>query len=280
MQKVCIIGMGLMGGSLGLAIKKYLPKLTVYGVVRKKSNIDKVMSLGAADQVVMDTREVVCDSDWIILATPPLAIEKTLRDISVYLSKDQLVTDVASVKHPIMSLYRTIISKKAHYIGSHPIAGSERSGIEAASATLFVGSRSILTPEKKTPQSIIAEVAAFWRKLGAQPILMDAKEHDRIFSMVSHLPHLISFALAGCSRKRDSDVQYAGDGWKDMTRIAGSLPGLWSEIAAFNGGNLLRDIRMFRQNLKKIEQALKEKNHNGLRKVLDRFQQRESARDD
>lgn len=269
-MNVCIIGMGLIGGSLGLALKKNSPKTMVCGVVHKKSAIREVMERRAADSVFLNPVEGIKEADWIVLATGPRQFEPILNEIAPFLKQNQIVTDVGSVKESVMILYRKILKKRVPYIGSHPIAGSEKKGIESARVTLFEGARCIVTPDQNTSPEVLRQTLLLWKKIKAKPVVQNALEHDRIYARVSHLPHLVSFCLANTLLRKEDYLKYAGEAWQDMTRIAHSSPELWTEISLLNRTHILGALKNFSNEIDNIKKYLKSSNAKSLKKILEK----------
>jgi prephenate dehydrogenase len=273
-EKICIIGMGLIGGSLGMSLKKNLPKAKIHAVVRNAKHVPFILSRKAADEVSLDVKPAIKDASFVILATPPLSFEEILSQISPFLSADQIVTDAGSIKTFVMKLFQKYIGKKANYIGAHPIAGSEFNGISAAREDLFDGAKCILTPDKNTKPDVLRKTEKLWKRTGAIPIVKSAAEHDKIFACVSHTPHLVSFSLAHAISHHKDFAKLGGPAWKDMTRVAHSSSALWAEISHLNKKCVdtslkqviqslqhfrkqLKDISALEKSLKKAQQSLK-----------------------
>lgn len=270
--RVCIIGMGLIGGSLGMALKGNDPHLRVTAVVRKLKDRQKILSLKAADEVTTDLIGGIQQADWIILASPPSAFETLLKKIVHRLTPTQIVTDVGSIKSSVMKTYQKILGHRIPYIGSHPIAGSEKKGFNAAKKGLFQGAPCMITPDKNTASKTLKKTIEFWKALGMKPIVKKPQEHDLIFAAISHLPHLISWSLLGTVFKNKGWISLAGEAWRDMTRIAQSSPELWAEIFISNRDNLLKSIQKFNSGLKKLEQKIGSGNTQSLITMLKKIQ--------
>lgn len=256
-MKVCIIGMGLIGGSLGLALKHYRPSTTVYGVVRKKNTIDRVLKMGAADKVFINPIDAIEGADWIVLATNPESFALILKNIASHLTPNQIVTDVGSVKTSVMKTYKHFLKNNIPYIGSHPIAGSEKKGIEAARWDLFKKATCIITPDPETSSKTLAKAVCFWKIVRAIPVSKTPDEHDQIFAYVSHLPHFISFCLAHMILQQKDFSTMGGEAWRDMTRIARSPSSLWLEIFLLNRSHLLDALQNFLKEIHSLMKKLK-----------------------
>ncbi len=252
--------MGLIGGSLGMAFKKKCPDLKITGVARTSTACKNILSLKAADTATTDLIEAVKSNDWIILATPPSSFENILKLITPILTSSHIVTDVGSIKAPVMKIYKKFLQKKGiSYIGSHPIAGSEKKGIEAARSNLFENATCVITPDKNTSPKTLKQTQELWKKIGMKPVFKKPEEHDAIFACISHLPHLISWGLAGTLPKNQFWDGLAGEAWRDMTRVAHSSPDLWSEIFLCNQKNLLKFLQKFSRILEKLKTSIKQK---------------------
>lgn len=263
--------MGLIGGSLGMSLKKNFPGTRIHAVVRNSNHIPAILSKNAADEVTLDAKEAVRDAAFIILAAPPLSFEEILIQISSHLSPQQIVTDVGSIKSFVMKLFQKHVGKRANYIGAHPIAGSEASGISAAREDLFQGARCVLTPDKNTKPATLNKLEEFWKRVGAVPTVKSAGEHDKIFAYVSHMPHLVSFSLAQTLGKHKNFVSLGGPAWKDMTRIAHSSSALWAEISHLNKECVDTSLKQVIQSLQHFRKQLK--NRSALEKSLKKAQQ-------
>lgn len=248
--KVCIIGMGLIGGSLGLALKCQYPSTVVHGVVRKRQNVRKVLRCGAADRAFLDPIQGVQGADWIILATNPTSFEPMLKALLPHLKPSQIVTDVGSVKTSVLKMYKRVLGNRIPYIGSHPIAGSEKRGVDAARKDLFEGALCLLTPDGNTSPGTLRKAIRFWKNLKMKPVVMTSTLHDETLALFSHLPHLVSFALSHTAQdwrtgEPANRQPIFGEAWRDMTRIAHSPAKLWSEICTLNREHILRALRTF-----------------------------------
>ncbi|MBI3277756.1 MAG: prephenate dehydrogenase [Chlamydiae bacterium] len=265
--------MGLIGGSLGLALKKNFRGIEVVGVVHQKKNIHLVLSKKAADFATLNLEEGIQGAKWIILATPPLTFETILKKLSSLCDSNQIIMDVGSVKGPVMESYRRHLKKRIPYLGAHPITGSEEKGIGAAQEDLFQGATCILTPDQNTSSKTLKEAKQFWKTLHALPVVKSAALHDQIFAYVSHLPHLISFGLAYALQGKQNFIPLSGQAWQDMTRIAHSSPLLWTEILTLNRQNVYESLRRFLQGLKKMEKDLQKNRPESIKKFFSHAQQ-------
>ncbi len=254
-KRITIIGLGLIGGSLGLAIKeKHLAK-KVIGVSRRKSTIKKALSLRTVDEVTLDLKKGVKSSDLVILCAPILKIIDIGKKILPFLKEGSILIDAGSTKKSIVKSMEQVLPKGVDFIGSHPLAGSEHSGVIYADKDLFKNAFCILTKTKNTNKKTLAKVARFWNALGSKVKIMSHESHDKIISGLSHLPHAASVSLCNASRKES--LHLAAGGFRDTTRIASGSPELWKDIFITNRKNISKDIRVLKKELSKIEQALK-----------------------
>ncbi len=261
-NNVVIIGTGLIGGSLGLILKKHRLAEQVTGLSRKPKNAILAKKIGAIDQIGLSL-DVVKDADLIILATPVDTIIEIGEKIAKKLKNDCLVIDVGSTKEIIVSKLIRLIP---NFIGCHPLAGSEKRGIVNFNADLFKNSICIITSVNKTNIKALKKIKLLWQKVGARVIMLSPNKHDQALSFTSHLPHAIAFSLIGCVP--DSLLNLSSSGLKDTTRIASSDTDIWSQIFLSNRSNLLAAISAFQKKLMNLELALKKKDQGILSKIL------------
>lgn len=261
-KQVAIVGTGLIGGSLALAIQKKKLAAKVIGVSRHKKTLWLAKKMGAVDTAAQDIR-VIKDADLVILATPVNTIIKSAKKISKIIKKNCIVTDVGSTKAKIVAKLDKIFSK---YIGAHPLAGSEKTGIINASPDIFKDSLCILTPKKNTDAAALKKVKKLWLRLGAKVDYLSPEKHDRILSFTSHLPHALAFSLIAAVPKQY--LKFAASGLRDTTRVAASDNNLWADIFLSNRGNLSETIKSFEAKLSEIKSALQKKDRNRLNAIL------------
>ncbi|MDO8662571.1 MAG: prephenate dehydrogenase/arogenate dehydrogenase family protein [Candidatus Omnitrophota bacterium] len=267
-NKVAIIGTGLIGGSLGLFIKKHRLAQEVVGVSRHKKSLGLALKMKAIDRGSLSL-DIIRGADLLILATPVETIVNLRKQILKIAGKGCLVTDTGSTKVNIVSFLEKTFP---NYIGAHPLAGSEKCGIANASIGLFKNSLCILTPTKKTQKKALDKIKALWVKAGARVVLLSPKEHDRILSFTSHLPHSVAFSLIDSIP--DKFLKFASGGLKDTTRIAASSPELWQGIFLTNKINLLESISLFEEGLNKLKFAIKNNDKKLLTHILTRAQKK------
>lgn len=236
-RKVTIIGVGLMGGSLGMALKKHKLAREVIGLSQKQSSLLQAVKSKAIDTATTDIPKAIRNSDLVILATPVQSIIKIFHTINPHLKRGCIITDLGSAKLEITEASEKILANFNYFIGSHPLVGSEKVGIENARDDLFDSANCILTPTKQTHSSAQDKVKKMWEKLGAKVSVMTPQEHDKVLGAISHLPHLLSFALMNILPK--DCIPYATQSLKDSTRIAASSPQMWNDIFISNSKNVL-----------------------------------------
>lgn len=264
-NKVSIIGVGLLGASFALALRENGLCKTICGYGRKEENLKRAKERGIIDDYSLDVRKACENSDLILLSTPIGAFREIAERIKDTLKQGVLITDVGSVKGRLVYELESLMPDGVHYIGSHPIAGSDRSGIDDARTDLFNNARCIVTPTEKSDESAKEKIISIWEAVGAKVEVMDPFAHDEIYAAVSHFPHIIAYTIVNTVGDVDSKyIGYAGKGFKDTTRIALSSPEMWRDISIFNKENLIRMIDVFRENLDRITSYLKENNASGV----------------
>ena len=250
-KKVAVIGTGLIGGSIALAIKKNKLAKEVVGVSRHEKSLLAARKMGAIDKGSQDL-SIVRDADLVILAMPVKTILDIAPKVARVISGKAIVCDVGSTKQDILSKLDKLFPD---FIGTHPMAGSEKRGMINASAILFKGSLCIITPGKNTNKLSLTKIKSLWLKLGARTECISASEHDKVVSLVSHLPHIAAFSLINSVPEKF--FKFAASGLKDTTRIAASDAEVWADIFFSNSKNVLESIKLFKDNLNKIEAAVK-----------------------
>ena len=272
-KRVCIIGCGLIGSSIARGIKKNKLATKVVSSNRSNSTNKKVIRLKIVDEASSDTKKIVKGSDLIIIASPLSSYKNIIFKIKASLKKGAILTDVGSVKKNVISLIEKNIPKNISWISSHPIAGTEDSGPESGFSQLFKNKWCILTPGKQSNNKDIKLLEKFWKKLGSRVDVMDAKQHDYILSITSHMPHLIAYNIVNTAlkikKKKDRNiVKYSAGGLRDFTRIAASNPVMWRDIFIQNRKNTSKIIDKFIKNLKDLKKAIKNKNEKKLEKIF------------
>ncbi|MBO6472394.1 MAG: prephenate dehydrogenase/arogenate dehydrogenase family protein [Pelagibacteraceae bacterium] len=272
-KKICIIGCGLIGSSLARAIKKY--NLSEKIVSSNRSDIvnKKVLELKMVNDSSSDTQKMAKDSDLIIIATPLSSYENVILKIKNSLKSGTILTDVGSVKERVISLIEKDIPKDVSWIPSHPIAGTEESGPESGFSELFKNRWCILTPSKKAKEKDIDTLKSFWKKIGSKVDIMDAKQHDYILSITSHIPHLVAYNIVNTSiniqeEKQSAIIKYSAGGLRDFTRIAASNPIMWRDIFIQNKTNTSKEIEKFIANLEDLKNAIENEDGKKLEEIF------------
>ena len=272
-KKVCIIGCGLIGSSIARGIKKNKLATKVVSSNRSNSTNKKVIRLKIVNEASSDTKKIVKGSDLIIIASPLSSYKNIILKIKSSLKNGAILTDVGSVKKKVISLIEKNIPKNVSWISSHPIAGTEESGPESGFSELFKNRWCILTPSKKSKSKDVKLLQKFWQKLGSKVDIMNAKQHDYILSITSHMPHLIAYNIVNTTlkikKKKDRNVvKYSAGGLRDFTRIAASNPIMWRDIFIQNQANTSKMIDKYIESLKDLKKAIKSKNEKKLERIF------------
>jgi prephenate dehydrogenase len=266
-RRLSILGVGLLGGSIGLALKSITSSCKIVGYGHRLENLQRAMDVGAVDEIFQDPAEAVEGADLVILCTPVGTFVDLLERISPALLPGAVVTDVGSTKRSIVSAAKERVPKTVHFVGSHPMAGSEKRGVEFARADLFRGALCILTPTTGTDLDAVKKVEEFWKLLGMQVTQMSPEVHDRLVADISHLPHAVAAALV--AMQTEDSLKLAGRGFLDATRIASGDGGLWRDILVDNHDNIRSGIERLQGTLNTLLKRLDEKDAEGLREWLD-----------
>lgn len=270
-KKITVLGMGLIGGSFALAMKQHAGA-EITGFDRDQVSLVTARHLGVIDVAAKDLAHAVEKADLVLLAVPVGQIPLVLKEIAPHLPAHTLVTDVGSTKGSVVQAAREILGDAfARFIPAHPIAGAEQSGVRFARADLFQNKAVILTPEPNHHPLPIKRVAACWSHCGARVEQMEAKTHDHIFGLVSHLPHLLSFALVHEIAQREdaqSLFHFAASGFRDFTRIAASSPEMWKDITLANRDVLLEEVAHYRDSLDELLGWLKNSDAQALEQFM------------
>ena len=272
-QKICIIGCGLIGSSLARAIKENNLSSRIVSSNRSDSVNKKVIELKIVDDSSSNTKKMTEGSDLIVIATPLSSYENVISKIKDSLKNGAILTDVGSVKENIISLVEKNVPKNVSWISSHPIAGTEESGPEAGFSELFANRWCILTPSKKANDKDIKLLETFWKKMGSKVDIMDAKQHDYILTITSHMPHLIAYNIVSTTLnaqdKKESDiVKYSAGGLRDFTRIAASNPIMWRDVFIQNKRNTSNMIDNFIANLEDLKKAIENEDGKKLEEIF------------
>ena len=272
-KKVCIIGCGLIGSSLARAIKKNNLAEKIVSSNRSDAANKKVIELKIVDDSSSDPKKMVDGSDLVVIATPLSSYEDVISKIKDSLKNTVILTDVGSVKENILNLVEKNIPENISWIPSHPIAGTEESGPEAGFSALFQNRWCILTPSKKAKKTDISLLENFWKKVGSTVDIMEAKKHDHILSITSHIPHLIAYNIVNTTldiqeEKKSDVVKYSAGGLRDFTRIAASNPIMWRDIFIQNKKNTSEMVDKFINNLEELKKAIENEDEKKLEKIF------------
>jgi prephenate dehydrogenase len=265
-KTVAIVGVGLIGGSIGLALRKRGLARDTIGVGRRPENLRTAKSLGAVTATSQSIDEGVADADLVIVCTPVAEIVNHVLQAAAAAPECAILTDAGSTKESIVKTVDAELGRKNRFVGSHPLAGSEKTGVANARADLFEGRVVVVTPSRKTNPEHLTAVADFWSGLGATVLLMSPAEHDKALATTSHLPHLIASAAA--RETSQAELPLTAGGWRDLTRIAASDPELWTQILWENRGHVLKSLSRFEKTVAAFRTALEQGDRRKLRKLL------------
>ncbi len=278
--KLVVIGVGLIGGSFALALKRARAVRQVVGVGRTRRNLAAALRLKVIDEVQHDPARAVQDADLVLLATPVGQMAAVMASIAPHLPPRAVVTDAGSTKRDVIACARRFLGGHfPRFVPAHPVAGTENSGASAAFAELFRNRCVIVTPQRDTTASAVKLVRRAWETCGAQMMRLDAQEHDAIFAAVSHLPHVIAYALVSTLARRRNAGQlfgFSGGGLRDTVRIAGSSPEMWADICLANRDALLAALQEYEDELERVRAAIESGDGAVLKRM---FEQARSARE-
>jgi len=269
MNKILIFGVGLIGGSIALKAKDLRLCKEIVGISRSNgTDLSPFVKSGMLDRASSNYQSEIQSADLIVLATPVAQIEITLEKIYPLLTANTLITDVGSTKTNINQAAKVFLKEKySQFIGSHPIAGSEKHGPQSAMADLFENKNIIITPHTQSKKEDINKIENFWKKLGGITSIMDANLHDEIFSTVSHLPHLLAFSLVNLindKNNKETMLEYAASGFRDFSRIAGSSAEMWRDICLANKDTILTDLELYKKEIEALSNLIKNNHHEDL----------------
>ena len=264
---VTIVGVGLIGGSAGLALTKRGAAKKIIGVGRSDSSLAIARELGAISEGTTNLREGVADADLVLVATRVSVIGHQLEEIDAFVRPGTPITDAGSTKQSIVDSWEQRRSfRKGRFVGSHPLAGSHQRGPDAADPTLFEGKLTVLTPVEATPEKDTDTISAFWEILGAKTCLLSPPEHDRLLASASHAPHIVAAALAMATPSEAH--RFAAGGWRDTTRIAAGDPALWADILLDNTQSITSQIQKFTEASDRLRHAIEEGDRSTLIELL------------
>jgi len=255
LDRISIVGVGLLGGSVGLALQAAGFSGTRVGVGRRASSLDRALKADAVDETTRSITEGVTGAGLVVLCTPIGRFKPLLEQMAGALAPDTYVTDVASTKGYVVRLAHRILPKTVRFAGSHPMAGSEKTGVEFSRADLFERSLCLVTPISRTPKSTARWLRGFWESLGGHTLVLPPHRHDELLARVSHLPHAVATALVNLSA-RSAAIDLAGSGFADMTRIASGDPAMWTEIFGTNRSAMIKAVDQMLVELKRFRDRL------------------------
>ena len=271
-RRLAVYGVGLIGGSFAAALKKAGAVAHVVGIGRTRNNLEAALAGGAIDTIAATDREAVAGADMVLLAMPVGQMGEVMARISPHLEPKTVITDAGSTKRDVVELARRhLAASLARFVPAHPIAGAEKSGAAAAHADLFRGRHLLITPQPETDERALALVRSAWEACGMQVSTMDAQTHDRVLACVSHLPHVLSYALVHELAGRPNAERLfalAAGGFRDFTRIAGSSPEMWRDICLSNRDLILEEMGRYRDELDRLAKLLAAADGPALEKIF------------
>ncbi|MDY7546763.1 prephenate dehydrogenase/arogenate dehydrogenase family protein [Glaciimonas sp. CA11.2] len=276
-KKIAIFGAGLIGGSFGLALKQAGMVQQIVGAGRSLASLQRALELGIIDAIATSVADAVADADLVLIAAPVAQTGAILASIQPHLQIGTIVTDAGSTKGDVEASARLALGVKiGQFVPGHPIAGRESNGPGAAIASLYVGKKVVLTPLPENSEADIQRVANAWKQCGAHIHRLSSAQHDVVFASVSHLPHVLAYALVDdIASKPHADVlfQYAASGFRDFTRIAGSSPEMWRDISLANQDALLQELDAYQIKLSEVRALLASRDGAGLEAIYQNAQQ-------
>ncbi|HEX4332611.1 MAG TPA: prephenate dehydrogenase/arogenate dehydrogenase family protein [Usitatibacter sp.] len=272
LKSVAIVGVGLVGGSFALALRRAGLAAAIAGFDRDSAALQRAIEMGVIDRAAESASDAARGADLVMVAVPVRAIGPVLHDVALALDADAVVTDAGSTKAEVVRLARAELRERfPRFVPGHPIAGRETSGVDSATADLFRGARVVLTPVAETASGALAMVRGLWEGIGARVATTGAEDHDRVFAAVSHLPHILSFALVSeiASRPEAAELlDFAGGGFRDFTRIAASSPEMWRDISLQNRAALLDELDRFGARLAVFRELIDKAEGAGLERLM------------
>jgi prephenate dehydrogenase len=277
-RKITIIGVGLLGGSIGLAVKRRKLARQTAGFVRRRASLKDCERAGAVDFATTDLPAAVWDADLVILCTPLAQMRSRVREMLPALKRGAIVTDVGSVKGGVVRELESLVAwGGAHFVGSHPMAGAEKTGVAAARADLFERTVCVVTPTRKTNRAALKKVKQFWNAVGSCVLELKPETHDALVSRSSHLPHVVAATLASHVLNPGHPKHQAAlcaNGFRDTTRIASGSPEMWRDIALANRRNLAKSLNAFIADLQKFQRLVKKGEAKAITKFFETAKQR------
>jgi prephenate dehydrogenase len=279
-NEICIVGLGLIGGSfaLNLKLRGFPGKITAIDI--NPEAIEKGLELEIIDTGSLK-HSLANSAELVVIATPVGVYEQVIEQLKPHLKKGSIVTDIGSVKGKLVYTCEELLKGIAPFVGGHPIAGTEKSGVEYSVENLFERAKFIVTPTENTDRKALEKVKRLWERLGSQVIEMDPYHHDRVFAAVSHLPHVVAYSIVEAIGKLSQEVgenlfEFTGGGFRDFTRIAMSDPIMWRDICIENRENLLKSIKSFKEALSEVEKLIESQDKEGLKDFFARAKEKRS----
>ena len=266
LDTVCVVGLGLLGGSIGMAVNRSLKTVKCVGYSHRSVTRLRALELGVIDECYDNLAEAVDKAQLVILASPIGTFAELMQEMAQHLKAGCIVTDVGSTKVLPTRWARKYLPRNVKFLGSHPMAGSEQRGVEFARADLFDDAHCIITPTSATSRQTVSFLSQFWKELGLRICRMNPAEHDRILARISHLPHILATALINCSDEKQ--MLLCGKGFLDTTRIASGPPGVWHDIIMSNDKNTDAAIDRLISQLRRLQKALRDGNNQAVTRML------------
>lgn len=273
-NRLAVVGVGLIGGSLARVLREKGEVGEIVGIGRGAANLQRAVELGVIDRYEHDLRKGVADADMVFLATPVCTIADIVAEIAPALHSGAIVTDGGSVKEEIVLRCEGLLSGDTCFVGGHPIAGTEKSGVDASFSTLYKGKRCIITPTARTDARALEKVVKMWEFAGSEVVLMNPGKHDKVFAAISHLPHMVAYSLVnavgdydGCD---ENILKYSAGGFRDFTRIASSDPVMWRDIALQNRAAVLEMMDFFAASHAELRALVADSDADGLERFFER----------
>lgn len=280
-NKLCIVGVGLIGGSLARALKKAGVVGEVVGAARDVEHLKKAKSLGVIDHFETDISLAIKDCDMLVVAVPLGAMQSVFEQIAPFITNDMVITDVGSSKASVVEAAKIAFKNiPKSFVPGHPIAGTEKSGVEASFPELFQHRRIIITPLETSSSDALSKVRNMWQACGAEVIETTLEHHDEVLAATSHLPHMLAYSLVDTLARMDAKKEifdFAAGGFRDFTRIASSDPDMWHDICLANSDALLKMIKKFSDDLQQLSKAIENKDGKYIKET---FTRAKKARDE
>ena len=270
-ETIAIVGVGLIGGSIGLAARKRGVAVRVVGIGRHLENLKIAEQLGAITEATTDLEAGARQAQLVVVCTPAGAVAEIVRSLGASMASGSLITDAASTKAGIVTNLQAEVQQGLRFVGSHPLAGSHLTGVQAADADLFESRQVIVTPSESTANADCDQISQFWSSLGGSVTQMTATEHDRALAMTSHVPHIVASALAAATPAEF--LQFVASGWRDTTRVAAGSVELWRDILNENRVNILNSLDNLAQGLDEFRDAIETNDQQSITRMLEHGKQ-------